>query len=125
MGAEPMSGGLPSDERPSGEPKSGNFFEQVYAVVEVIPRGRVTTYGRVAWLVKGRPGAARTVGWALNALAPERSEQVPWWRVINAQGRISLGRDAQSADEQRSRLESEGLRFGRDDRIDLGRCGWP
>ena len=69
-----------------------NFYEQVYAVVRRIPRGRVTSYGRVARML-GRPNAARAVGYALGALGDRQrgphSPQVPWYRVINSVGRIS------------------------------------
>jgi len=63
------------------------FYRRIYRVVRHIPKGRVATYGVVARLA-GRPGAARTVGWALSALPDEGD--VPWWRVVNAAGRISL-----------------------------------
>src|SRR5205823_9073725 len=63
------------------------FYHSIYKVVRHIPKGRIATYGLVARLA-GRPGAARTVGWALSAL-PDDSD-VPWWRVLNAAGRISL-----------------------------------
>jgi len=59
------------------------FYHSIYKVVRHIPKGRIATYGLVARLA-GRPGAARTVGWALSAL-PDDSD-VPWWRVLNAAG---------------------------------------
>jgi methylated-DNA-protein-cysteine methyltransferase-like protein len=96
------------------------FFERVYALVRCIPPGRVATYGQIARLL-GQPHAARTVGWALRGV-PEDSN-VPWQRVVNASGRISI-RDPQSVAEQRSLLEAEGLVFGPDDQIDLDRFGW-
>ena len=84
------------------------FYHRIYRIVRHIPRGRVATYGLVARLA-GRPGAARTVGWALSAL-PEDSD-VPWWRVINAAGRISLAPNDHSAVFQRALLLREGVRF--------------
>src|SRR3989454_4947778 len=63
------------------------FYHRIYRIVRHIPKGRIATYGLVARLA-GRPGAARTVGWALSAL-PDDSD-VPWWRVLNAAGRISF-----------------------------------
>ncbi len=64
-----------------------NFYEQVYALVRAIPRGRVMTYGQIAGLIStGR--AARAVGWAMRAL-PE-STDVPWQRVIGRDGRITI-----------------------------------
>ena len=96
------------------------FFEQVYVLVRCIPPGRVVTYGRIAHLL-GQPHAARTVGWALRGV-PEGSG-IPWHRVVNAAGRISIA-ERLSAAEQRRRLEAEGVRFSPDGRIDLCRFGW-
>ncbi len=68
-----------------------NFFERVYALVRQIPRGKVSSYGQIAALL-GHPQAARTVGWALNALRDSEIRDVPWQRVINSAGRISISR---------------------------------
>ena len=97
------------------------FYHRIYRVVRHIPRGRVATYGVVARLA-GRPGAARTVGWALSAL-PEDTD-VPWWRVINAAGRISLSSD-HSAVLQRALLLREGVRFAPGGAVNLSALGWP
>ncbi len=72
-------------------------------VVARIPRGKVTTYGAVAYAA-GFPGAARQVAWALHA-----SSGLPWHRVVGAGGQIKLG--GESAFEQRIRLQSEGVGF--------------
>ncbi len=97
-------------------------YERIYAVVRRIPRGRVATYGQVAALA-GLPRQARLVGYALHAL-PERSG-LPWHRVINAQGRISLGRGQPGGDlSQRFRLEAEGVRLDPRGRVPLERVGW-
>jgi methylated-DNA-protein-cysteine methyltransferase-like protein len=100
------------------------FYERVYDAVGRVPSGRVVTYGTVAEWITGRPGGARTVGWALRALTAERVASVPWWRVINASGRISTSSRADSGGEQRSLLEGEGVVFGPDGTIDLDRFGW-
>lgn len=113
----------PSSPRADG-PDAGELFERIYAAVERVPPGRVTTYGAISLEVTGRPTAARTVGWALNGLPEERFERVPWWRVINAAGRISNSSRPGVAHEQRERLEAEGVRFGLDGRVDLDRFGW-
>jgi methylated-DNA-protein-cysteine methyltransferase-like protein len=84
----------------------------------------VTTYGLISELVIGHSRAARTVGWALRALPEPRHDEVPWWRVINAQGRISNSNRELPAEEQRRRLEAEAVRFNREDRVDLERYGW-
>ncbi|MEE9617532.1 MAG: MGMT family protein, partial [Anaerolineae bacterium] len=65
------------------------FFERVYRLVRQVPPGKVTSYGALARML-GRPRAARTIGWALHSL-PEGSD-VPWHRVINSQGCISISR---------------------------------
>jgi methylated-DNA-protein-cysteine methyltransferase-like protein len=96
-------------------------WRPVYRVVRRIPAGRVATYGQVAALA-GMPGAARQVGWALSALDEE--DDVPWHRVINAQGEISLRGTRELVDLQRSLLESEGVEFGKRGRVDLTRYAW-
>jgi methylated-DNA-protein-cysteine methyltransferase-like protein len=93
-------------------------YERIYAVVRRIPRGRVASYGQVAKLA-GLDGRARQVGYALHAL---KSDGVPWHRVINAAGKISL--KGPSAITQRIRLEGEGIRCDAGGRIDLARFGW-
>ncbi|HEB88026.1 MAG TPA: methyltransferase [Deltaproteobacteria bacterium] len=96
-------------------------WQPVYRVVRRIPSGRVATYGEVAaWA--GMPGAARQVGWALAALGPR--DDVPWHRVINAEGRISPRGGPEIEDLQRAMLESEGVLFGPGGRVDLARFGW-
>ncbi len=99
----------------------GTFYERVYALVGRIPPGRVMTYGQVA-LELGAPAAARAVGYAL-AWLPLDSE-VPWWRVVNAQGGISLRGRAEGADLQRALLEREGVEFSGEGRVALGRYRW-
>jgi methylated-DNA-protein-cysteine methyltransferase related protein len=97
-------------------------YDRIYAVVRRIPRGRVATYGQVAALA-GRPGQARLVGYALAAL-PSGSG-VPWQRVVNAQGRVSLRSDGPGYDEvQRLMLRREGVRFGKTGAISLAAFRW-
>ena len=96
--------------------------DAIYAVVKCIPVGFVATYGQVA-LLAGLPGHARQVGYALSALADKSA--VPWHRVVNAQGRISLrADDGPAAMVQRLRLEDEGVRFDEEGRIPLSRFQW-
>jgi methylated-DNA-protein-cysteine methyltransferase related protein len=97
-------------------------YRRIYRVVRRIPKGRVATYGVVARLA-GLPGAARTVGWALSAL-PDDGD-VPWWRVLNAAGRISLPRGDHGAVVQRALLLREGVRFAPGGAVNLTRFGWP
>jgi methylated-DNA-protein-cysteine methyltransferase-like protein len=97
-------------------------YTRIYDVVRRIPRGRVTTYGTVARLA-GLPGQARLVGYALNNLRD--GTVVPWHRVINARGQISLS-DARSgaATTQRLKLERERVTFDAAGRVALRRFGW-
>lgn len=98
------------------------FYHRIYRVVRHIPKGRVATYGVVARLA-GRPGAARTVGWALSALPAE--SDVPWWRVLNAAGRISLSDAGHGAVVQRALLLREGVKFAPGGAVNLAVFGWP
>jgi methylated-DNA-protein-cysteine methyltransferase-like protein len=97
------------------------FFEQVYQVVRRIPPGKVATYGQVARIL-GKPRGARTVGWALHSM-PEDSN-VPWQRVINARGIITLDAHGPGGAIQRALLEVEGIVFDERGRIDLEVYGW-
>ncbi|WP_242020440.1 MGMT family protein [Microcoleus sp. FACHB-1515] len=95
-------------------------YDQIYAVVRLIPYGQVATYGQIAELAN-LPGQARLVGYALFR-APD--DDIPWHRVINAKGEISqspwrMGND----DLQRSRLEAEGIEFT-NDKVNLRQYRW-
>jgi len=92
-------------------------FQRVHEMVRRIPPGRVATYGQIAELLDW-PRGARTVGWALRALKP--GSGVPWHRVVNARGRISIN----DAAHQRALLEAEGVAFDETGRIDLNRYRW-
>ena len=102
-------------------PKPPQAYHRIYQVIRRIPRGRVATYGQVAELA-GRPGHARQVGYALHQL-PYGSD-VPWHRVVNAQGRISARSEPGSEGLQRAMLEEEGIVFRTDCSFDLKRFGW-
>ena len=82
------------------------FKKRVIAVVRAIPYGRVASYGQVA-LLCGAPRAAREVGWVLNRL--EKEIEVPWGRVLNNKGEITIKGSAFSADFQRKLLRSENV----------------
>lgn len=94
-------------------------YEKIWRVVRRVPYGRVATYGQIARIAK-MEGMARLVGYALHAL-PE-AKKVPWHRVINAAGRISLVGPV--ARRQRSLLESEGIRFSMNGKINLHEFRW-
>lgn len=93
-------------------------YERIYAVVRRIPTGRVATYGQVAELAD-LPRQARLVGYALHGCP----RSLPWHRVINAAGRISLPADSTTAMTQRRRLIEEGVAF-LGGRVDLARYRW-
>lgn len=94
-----------------------NRFSQVYDQVRKIPYGRVATYGQIAFMLGWQFGA-RTVGWALHALPP--GSDVPWHRVVNAEGRISV----RESERQRQLLEAEGIDFDNTNTINLAQFGW-
>jgi methylated-DNA-protein-cysteine methyltransferase-like protein len=94
---------------------------RIIAAVKKIPRGRVCPYGVVAE-VAGLPRRARLVGTVLRQTPA--SKGLPWFRVINASGRISFPQGSDSYDRQRRHLEAEGIDFV-GGRVDLDRYGWP
>ena len=99
------------------------FFTCVYRLVSQVPKGKVVTYGQVAALL-GAPRAARAVGSALRYLPQPLSQTVPWQRVINASGSISIRGDVYRVDEQRWLLESEGIEFNRYGKVNLEKYQW-
>ncbi len=101
-----------------------SFYAKVYGIVNKVPEKKVTSYGRVALLL-GKPRAARAVGYALNALKKDNSQEIPWQRVINSKGYISFKGDTFRANLQRKLLEKEGIVFHSDGRIDFKIFGWP
>ncbi len=100
------------------KPKSS--WTDIYQVVKAIPEGCVATYGQVAKLA-GRPGHARQVGYAL---AAPSTEDLPWHRVINARGEISLPDLGGRKGLQRALLEDDGVEFDSRGRVDLKRFRW-
>jgi len=98
-----------------------SFYERVYDAVRQVPPGSVTTYGDIARAL-GAPRASRAAGYALRAL-PDGCYSTPWWRVVNAAGRISPRGPGLGAEIQRQMLEAEGVAFRLDGSIDLGRYG--
>ena len=94
--------------------------EMILAAVRRIPRGKVCTYGDVAE-VAGLPRRARLVGTVLRQTS---GRGLPWYRVINAGGRISFPVGSEAYARQRHKLEAEGVVFA-GGRVDLRRYGWP
>ena len=96
-------------------------YERIYTVVSMIPKGCVATYGQVAEHA-GLPRQARLVGYALNMLP--KGTRIPWHRVINAQGKISLRSEDGADTTQKKRLQLEGVRFSASGVIEMGRYRW-
>jgi methylated-DNA-protein-cysteine methyltransferase-like protein len=97
--------------------------QRVWDVVRAIPRGRVATYRQVAALagIEG-PSGARQVGYALAALAA--GSTVPWHRVVNVRGTVSLRSVTGREDQQYDRLAAEGVAYDAAGRIDLAVYEW-
>ena len=106
-------------------PNPQAFNQQVWALVRQVPAGRVATYGQIALMLPPPMGiefeAYRVQGprWVGAAMAA-CPDDVPWQRVINSQGKISL---RPGAERQRALLEEEGIEFVKD-KIDLKKYGW-
>jgi len=96
------------------------FFFKVAHLIKKTPRGKVATYGQIAALA-GNPRAARQVAWVLHSASDK--EKLPWQRVINSQGGISLPRYG-GYELQRALLVKEGVKFDTADRIALARFQW-
>lgn len=95
-------------------------YERIYRVIRRVPRGRVATYGQIAELAKA--SGPRQVGYALHALPAGHS--VPWHRIINARGMISLDSGLGGGSLQRALLEAEKVVFDAKGRVDLKRFQW-
>ncbi len=104
--------------RPRARRPARAFDTAVYRLVRQIPRGKVATYGQLAALL-GYPRAARAVGYAMKRCPHD----IPWQRVVNARGGISLRANVSGMITQRVLLEQEGIGFRRG-RADLARDRW-
>jgi len=94
--------------------------ERIWQVVSQIPKGKVASYGQVAKLAQ-LPGYARYVGHVMKHL-PEDT-RLPWYRVVNSQGRLSFPRDSDHYQRQKNKLEKEGIVFI-NGRFPLRKYGW-
>ncbi len=93
------------------------FKDRVIQIIRMIPKGKVASYSQIA-AYAGLPRAAREVGWILNGI--EDAEDVPWWRVVNKKGYLSI-RGNLTADKelQKKLLENEGIEVGEDFTLDI------
>ncbi len=110
-------------------PDQDSFYRLVWEIVRQIPPGWVSTYGQIASIIPPLPEvdrrsqqrlAPRWVGQAMSACPPD----VPWQRVINSRGMISLPPGSEAHDKQRALLQSEGVEFDPEGRVNLSRYGW-
>jgi methylated-DNA-protein-cysteine methyltransferase-like protein len=101
-----------------------NFNQQVYELVKKIPFGYVATYGQIAALM-GKPRAARQVGFAMAALTSDHGP-VPWWRVVNREGYLSINRGELGLEKeaQRHSLLQENIAVSEDFFVDLAKYRW-
>lgn len=101
--------------------KDAPIYERIYAITRQIPAGQVATYGQIAAMVGGC--TPRMVGYAMAAVPIEAD--VPWQRVINSQGKISLRAGGSEGVLQRQLLEAEGVRFNPEtEKVDFNKVGW-
>jgi methylated-DNA-protein-cysteine methyltransferase related protein len=103
--------------------KLSETYRRIYAMVKKIPRGKVASYGQIARLC-GMERQARLVGYALHALRDDNVRKVPWQRVINAKGYVSLRDPPYAASLQQRILESEGVEFDPHGKVNLEKYGW-
>src|ERR1043166_9324178 len=99
-----------------------SFFEQVYAVVRLIPRGRVTSYGAIGKYL-GATRSARMVGWAMND-AHFVKPKVPAHRVVNRAGVLTGKHHFQSPTRMQELLEKEGVKVKKDQVVDFKKLFW-
>ncbi len=91
-----------------------SFFDEVYKVVKLIPKGKVTTYGEIALRLRSGPDGSRinisprTVGWALHA---NTDPKTPCHRVVNKDGKLAANFAFDGEREQKRRLLAEGVGF--------------
>jgi methylated-DNA-protein-cysteine methyltransferase-like protein len=95
------------------------YRSRVYRIVRRIPRGRVMTYGEIAYIL-GEGYTPRTVGFVMHGAG----DNTPWHRVINSQGSCSTGRVVLPSDKQQRMLEAEGIQFDAKGRCDLETYLW-
>jgi methylated-DNA-protein-cysteine methyltransferase-like protein len=96
------------------------FYQRVIAIIKNIPEGKVATYGQIATYA-GNPRAARQVSFILHSSSEK--EDLPWHRVINSKGSISL-KPGHGYELQKQMLKKEGITFKENDCIDLKRFLW-
>ncbi len=90
-----------------------DFFQNVYDVVRLIPKGRVTSYGAIAKYL-GTARSSRMVGWAMNAAHSSRQNDVPAHRVVNRNGELTGKHHFSTPFLMKELLEKEGIKVVKD-----------
>jgi methylated-DNA-protein-cysteine methyltransferase-like protein len=104
-------------KHPSSDSGHSVFKTRVLEVIRMVPYGKVASYGQIALFV-GAPRAARQVGWILNGT--EGKIDLPWWRIVNNAGRISIkGTKYNDRELQRKLLRAEGVEVDEDMTFDI------
>ncbi len=98
-----------------------NFFQDVFEVVKLIPKGRVTSYGAIGEYL-GLKSSARMVGWAMHASHAEKN--VPAHRVVNAKGLLTGKHHFSPPSQMKKLLEKEGIKVKKDQVVDFGEVFW-
>jgi len=98
------------------------FFQDVFDVVRLVPKGRVTTYGAIAKYL-GTARSSRMVGWAMNS-SHGQSPPVPAQRVVNRNGMLTGKHHFGSPDEMQKLLEKEGIKVENDKIVDFNNLFW-
>lgn len=110
-----------------------SFNQLVWEITKQVPFGQVTTYGQIASMIPCPEGmdetdhlklCPRQVGDAMNMVSPIDDGTIPWWRVINSKGGISLNPQGISGIKQRQYLEKEGVTFNAKGLVNFDEVGW-
>ena len=99
-----------------------SFFNDVYEVVRLIPKGRVTSYGAIARYL-GTAGSSRMVGWAMNG-SHRQKPPVPAQRVVNRNGLLTGKHHFGGPDLMQRLLENEGIQVKNDQVVDFQKLFW-
>lgn len=97
------------------------FKQKVIKIVSQIPKGKIASYGFIA-ILAGKPRGAREVGWILFSISPDSN--IPWWRVINSKGFISIKNSMISKKFQKEMLEKENIYVDNKFMVDLKKYHW-
>jgi methylated-DNA-protein-cysteine methyltransferase-like protein len=98
-----------------------SFYDTVYSVVVKIPKGRVATYGQIAYLC-GSPKASRAVGYALHF--NPKPDVIPCFRVVDRFGHLAPAFAFGGIEEHARRLRADGVEISEDFFVDLNKYGW-